>query len=110
MERDTFSDSAVIQKLNDLFVPIKIVGQDFEQFQTLTEEHNIDGFPSIVILSSVNGLEIIRSLGYVDKQTMILVLNTSNTINTLMILEDQIINMTFGLDIKDKSGVIRPRN
>lgn len=99
MERDTFTDSAVIHKLNNSFVPIKIAGEDFEQFQTLTERYRFESVPSIVILSSVKSREIARASGYVDTQTMILFLNTSHTVNTLMMLEDQIINMTFGLDI-----------
>jgi thioredoxin-related protein len=110
MELDTFSDSTVIHKLNASFVPIKIMGDDFNQFQILTEQYHLGAVPSIVILSSVKGTEIFRVSGYVDKQTMILFLNTSGTVNTLMILEDQVINMTFGLDIRNKSGVIRSGN
>jgi len=60
MERDTWSDSAVVKLVTGTFVPLKIDG---ERDTRWVDRFGIQGFPTVIVLSST-GETVLRIEGY----------------------------------------------
>lgn len=65
MEYEVFTDSSVVKKLNNSFVPLKI-DADVLASQKIMSEFNIAGFPSFIVIDN-NRLVAKRKLGRMDK-------------------------------------------
>ena len=60
MERETWSDSAVVELVTGTFVPLKIDG---ERESSWIDRFGIQGFPAVIVLSS-SGATVLRIEGY----------------------------------------------
>ena len=79
----TLKDPALIRKLNEQFVPIRV--DDFDPgFLDTAKKFNVNSVPTVVIFSYVNGAEIIRSNSYLDVQTMNMALDVSIIISQML--------------------------
>jgi thiol-disulfide isomerase/thioredoxin len=61
MERTTFADAAVLQRMAD-FVPLKI---DFDQHQELVARYGVTGLPTTLVVDA-DGQPVIGAVGYLD--------------------------------------------
>lgn len=90
MKEQVFSNSKIVDIINKSYLPIEVDGIE-EQFEDLVKRFNCEVIPAIIILSSTNiPQEIARVTGLVDVDSLVLILQSSATIDVLMQIEENL--------------------
>ncbi|MDD2716260.1 MAG: DUF255 domain-containing protein, partial [Candidatus Wallbacteria bacterium] len=68
MDQETYSNSSIIQLINDSFIPLRL-DDSVPANSTYYTQYNITGLPACVILNSSDFSEVTRFVGYRDAAT-----------------------------------------
>ena len=106
MEEETFSNEKVAYTINHEFIPLVITDAS-EQFikiakfsEILKDEDDSVPLPALVVFSSTNEPEVIaKVIGLIEPDSLLTVLNSAQSVNTLIIMQKDL-DLLFNLFIK----------
>jgi thiol-disulfide isomerase/thioredoxin len=77
MDRETYSDPAIVQCMNQGFVPVKINAEGAEYGEAVAMKHGITGYPTMLILDG-NGKVVDKVRGFAKAKPFLMALQSVN--------------------------------